>query len=113
MHHITGGGVVLVFLADVRIFSPTAWIQFSEVKRGLLPAMISCYIVPSLGPFLSKELMITGRRVDAKRCYEMGFVTAVGGSEEEFHQLCNQYIGMIKTSAPEAVRMCKELVCHR
>lgn len=46
-----GGGAVLLFLADVRIMVETAYVQFAEVKRGLLPAMISCFIVPSLGMY--------------------------------------------------------------
>lgn len=44
-----GGGCVFLFLGDVRIASKDAYIQFAEVKRGLIPAMISCYIIPSIG----------------------------------------------------------------
>lgn len=53
----------LVFTADVRVATKDAWFWFAEVKRGLVPAIISAYIVPQIGviaitPFSSA----TGKR---------------------------------------------------
>lgn len=105
-----GGGCVLLFLADVRIMLESAYVQFAEVKRGLLPAMISCYIVPSLGPFAASELFLTGRRADAKRCYEWGFLSAVAADEAALNATTKRYVGEFVSAAPGALATCKELI---
>jgi methylglutaconyl-CoA hydratase len=55
-----GGGCGLVFVTDIRIVSKDAHFSFPEVKRGLIPAMISTFIVPQLGLYKSKQYMLTG-----------------------------------------------------
>jgi 1,4-dihydroxy-2-naphthoyl-CoA synthase len=56
-----GGGMGLVFVTDIRISLKKAHFSFPEVKRGVIPALISSYIVPQLGPYLSTQYMLTGR----------------------------------------------------
>ncbi len=57
-----GGGTVFAFLVDFVLAQRDAYLQFSEVKIGLLPAMISCFIVPRLGAVQATAMMLTGRR---------------------------------------------------
>ncbi|CAO3659168.1 unnamed protein product [Rhizopus stolonifer] len=64
-----GGGVGLVFTTDIRIAHQNAYFALSEVKRGLVPAIISQYIVPELGPHKAKEYMLTGMRVSASELH--------------------------------------------
>jgi methylglutaconyl-CoA hydratase len=57
-----GGGTVFAFLVDFVIAVRGAYVQFSEVKIGLLPAMISCFIVPRIGTAQAGAMMLSGRR---------------------------------------------------
>lgn len=101
-----GGGIVLIFLADVRLMAPAAYVQFSEARRGLVPAMISTFIVPQLGAFRSRELFMTGRRVPADELLRMGALTAVGAVDA----LVPEYCAHLLASAPRASAACKRLV---
>lgn len=100
---VLGGGCVLLFLADVRIMVAKSYIQFSEVKRGLLPAMISVYIVPSLGPFISKELFLTGRKLEAQRCYSWGFITALANDASHLDTLVKEFSDELISSGTYAL----------
>lgn len=61
-----GGGWGLVFTADIILVAKSAFFQFSEVKRGIVPAIISAVVTPQLGLAKTKQLMITGRRISAE-----------------------------------------------
>lgn len=108
-----GGGIGLVFACDLRVCARDAYFQFSEVKRGIIPAKISVFIVPQLGEFMSRELMITGRKLSAARAYELGVVTAVEGTGEgagkSFESLVDEYTNHILSSASTSMSMVKEL----
>jgi len=106
-----GGGIGLVFMGDIRIATRDSFFAFTEVKRGLVPAMISTFIVPELGSFLSKEMFLTGRRVPAKQALDMGFLTAVAkDNKDDFERLTQEYLNHLLSSAPDAMRMIKGLV---
>lgn len=57
-----GGGTVFAFLVDFVLAVHDAYLQFTEVKIGLLPAMISCFIVPRVGSAQASAMMLSGRR---------------------------------------------------
>jgi enoyl-CoA hydratase/carnithine racemase len=72
--------------------------------------MISTFIVPQLGPFLSKELFLTGRTVQPHRAVAYGFVTAVAADTAALDVLTRQYCDMLLDSAPRAMALVKALV---
>lgn len=102
-----GGGIGIVFCCDVRIVSEKCYFCFAEVKRGLVPALISAIIAPEIGLFKAKQLMLTGEKVSAKRAYEMGFVSQVVKDDEELDRMTKWYVDQLMTSAPEAMAMIK------
>lgn len=106
-----GGGVGLAFACDIRIVNndQTRFI-LSEVKRGLIPATISKYIVREWGPSLAREAMITGRAVRPEELKRRGAVYALTFSLEEAWQAVHNVIRHVETSAPKAVSQVKELV---
>jgi methylglutaconyl-CoA hydratase len=75
--HAFGGGLGLVAAADIAIASDTAQMSFSEVRLGLIPAMISVVVVPKLGPHQALRLFLTGERFDARRALEYGLLHRV------------------------------------
>jgi methylglutaconyl-CoA hydratase len=104
-----GGGVGLLFACNVRIATKSSYIALTEVKRGLIPAMISQYIVPEVGQFKANEYMLTGRRVSAQECLQQNCLSAVV-EEDQLDQAVQRYVDLFGESAPGAMRDIKELV---
>lgn len=84
------GGNGIVFACDFRVCSTNAYFWFSEVKRGLVPAIISAFIVHELGPFKAKQLLLSGKRASPSVLLEYGALTAVVKPEN----LCSTTVEM-------------------
>ena len=72
-----GGGVGLLYACDIRIASDQSFIKFPEAALGIFPALISGYISPQLGPYLTQSLMMTGEPMSAAELKSFGQVSAV------------------------------------
>jgi hydroxymethylglutaryl-CoA lyase len=106
-----GGGVGLAFCCDIRIVvGANQKFTLSEVKRGLVPATISKYVVREWGPALSREAMITGRPILATELFQKNVIHAIVETEEEGKKKVEEYILHLKSSAPRAVSQVKELI---
>ncbi len=80
--HALGGGAGLVACADVAIAVDTATFGFTEARLGLIPAMISPYVLRAVGPRRARELFVSGRRFDAAEALEIGLVHQVVEADE-------------------------------
>ncbi|TMC46174.1 MAG: enoyl-CoA hydratase/isomerase family protein, partial [Chloroflexi bacterium] len=67
-----GGGAGLVAVADIAVASTEASFAFTETRLGILPAVVSPYVVRKIGPARATALFVTGSRIDAKRAHEIG-----------------------------------------
>ncbi|KAJ3409343.1 EnoyL-CoA hydratase [Chytridiales sp. JEL 0842] len=105
-----GGGVGLTFCTDVKLMHSSAYFQLSEVKRGLVPAIISLFIVPAIGTSLATQWFLTGERVKAERAWQVGVVAGVGKDEQELKSLVDKYADLLKEGGPSALKTAKELV---
>jgi hydroxymethylglutaryl-CoA lyase len=106
-----GGGVGLAFCCDIRIVvGAHQKFTLSEVKRGLVPATISKYVVREWGPALAREAMITGRPILASELFANNVIHAIVETEEEGKKKVEEYILHLKSSAPRAVSQVKGLV---
>ncbi|KAF9928517.1 EnoyL-CoA hydratase [Linnemannia zychae] len=105
-----GGGVGIVFSCNFRIAQSSAYFSMPEVHRGLIPALISEVIVPQLGPFRSKQYMLSGERVSAQEGHRVGFITSVAEDEASLDKKMQEYIDLLKLSGPGAMRDVKLLV---
>lgn len=103
-----GGGVGLIFTTDIRVAHKDAYFALTEVKRGILPAIISQYIVPELGSQKAKEYMLTGRKVSMEEVKSA--LSTVVSSEQELDQRVSDYATMLLESAPGAMAGIKQLV---
>jgi methylglutaconyl-CoA hydratase len=104
-----GGGVGLVAVCDIAIASPQTKFGLSEVKLGILPAVISPYVIAKTGPSHARALFLTGERFDTERAMRIGLVHRVA---EDVDAAVADVVGQLKTSGPEAVRECKKLIAH-
>ena len=104
-----GGGAGLVACCDLAIAADTARFGFSEVKLGLLPAVIAQYVVPKIGVSQARALFTSGERITAERAFEIGLVhavTAADGLDATVQTLATRML----SSAPSAIGAAKRLV---
>jgi methylglutaconyl-CoA hydratase len=106
-----GGGVGLAAVCDIVVAAEDAAFAFTEVKLGILPAVISPYALAKIGRSAARELFLTGARFSATRAYEIGLVHAVG-TEQELDRIVAKYVNDVSTSAPEAIAAAKRLIAE-
>jgi len=105
-----GGGWGIVFTSDIRIALRKSFFWFPDVQRGIVPAIISCYIVNEIGPLLAKDLMLTARKISADEAYKMGMLTAVVDTVEELNQKTKEFTEHLLKGAPGAIAETKKLI---
>src|SRR4051794_36140956 len=104
-----GGGVGLAAVCDIVVAAEDAAFGFTEVKLGILPAVISPYTIAKIGRSAARELFLTGARFSAARAREIGLVHAVA-DEHDLERVVAKYVNDLMTSAPEALAAAKALV---
>jgi methylglutaconyl-CoA hydratase len=107
-----GGGVGLAAICDVAIAMSDAKFGLSEVKLGILPAVISPYVIAKIGETHARALFLTGERFEAERAQRIGLVHRVVDTIEQLDAAVYETVTQLKTSGPEAVRECKKLIAH-
>ncbi|HJQ40938.1 MAG TPA: enoyl-CoA hydratase/isomerase family protein [Thermoanaerobaculia bacterium] len=107
-----GGGVGLAAVCDVAIAMSDAKFGLSEVKLGILPAVISPYVIAKIGETHARALFLTGERFEAERAQRIGLVHRVVDTLEQLDAAVYETVTQLKTSGPEAVRECKKLIAH-
>jgi enoyl-CoA hydratase/carnithine racemase len=98
-----GGGCGLAACADIAIADEDAVFGFSEVKLGIIPAVISPFVLAKIGSREARRYFVTGERFRADVALRIGLVSEVGAD-------AGPVIAELLTSGPEAVRAAKQLV---
>lgn len=104
-----GGGAGMAAACDITIAGENAKFCFSEVKFGLIPAVISPYVIRAIGERAATALFMTGNPIDAQRAYQLGLIQHCVPQQDLLTFTMN-YAEKIAHSAPEAVKDCKQLV---
>lgn len=107
---IFGGGIGLLFACDLIVSTKQAFFSFAEVKRGLVPAMISISLIPLLGPSISKQYMLTGAKLTAERALKLGLFYKVAENIEDLEKLIDETVEEIILGGPNAQKVIKELI---
>ena len=105
-----GGGVGLVSVCDIAIATADTKFGLSEVKLGILPAVISPYVIAKIGETHARALFLTGERFGAERALQIGLVHRLAENVEMLDKLVSDTVAQLLSSGPEAVRACKKLV---
>jgi methylglutaconyl-CoA hydratase len=103
------GGMGLVAAADIAIASTDAKFCLSEVKLGLIPAMISPYVIKAMGEPNARRYMLTAEVLGAAEAYRIGFVHDIA-PPEEFDAMVNQILGHLVQASPNALNETKRLI---
>ena len=112
--HAFGGGLGLFAVCDIAIAIPDCKFAFSEAKLGIIPSVISTYIVRRIGLSNMRRLFITGERFDSEYAKQVGLIDFVV-NEDEFDKKIEKYIDILRSSGPKAIVEVKKLVdsCER
>ena len=104
-----GGGLGLVACADIAIASERAVFATTEVRLGIVPAVISPFVVRAIGARHARRLFLTGERVDAAEAKALGLVHEVVPTASLDDHVTGM-IGALLAGAPEALADAKALV---
>lgn len=104
-----GGGSGLAAVCDIVVTESAAVFGFTETKLGILPAMISPYVIQKIGISAARELFLTGARFDAARAKEIGLVHAVVPANK-LDATVGQYVSEALSASPTAVARAKALI---
>jgi methylglutaconyl-CoA hydratase len=108
--HALGGGCGLVACSDIAVAAPDALFAFSEVKLGIIPAVISPFALAKIGPSAARRYFVTGEKFDAETALRIGLVHGVA---EDLDGAAKAILGELRSAGPEAARHAKKLVLER
>jgi len=108
--HALGGGVGLVACSDVVVAHPGTVFAFSEVKLGIIPAVISPFALRRIGESAARRYFVTGERFDAITALRIGLVHEVSA---DLDAALGRVLGELRTAGPRAARHAKRLVLDR
>jgi methylglutaconyl-CoA hydratase len=104
-----GGGSGLVACADIAIAADDATFGFSEVKLGIIPAVISPFVLPRIGPGAARRYFLTGERFGAETALRIGLVHEVVPAAT-LDEAVSGLLDELATAGRHAVREAKRLI---
>jgi methylglutaconyl-CoA hydratase len=102
-----GGGSGIAAAVDIGIAAEDAVFGFSEVKLGIVPAVISPFVLPKIEEGAARRYFLTGERFDAQTALRIGLVHEVAA---DLDGAVERVVGELLTSGPQAVREAKRLI---
>ncbi|MGZ6256820.1 MAG: enoyl-CoA hydratase-related protein [Candidatus Limnocylindria bacterium] len=105
-----GGGMALCCVADVTLATADATFGFTEVKLGLMPAVISPFVLPRIGEGAARALFVSGERFGAERALRIGLVSEVVADSEALAIRVEALLGELHSAGPQAVRNAKAVI---
>ena len=104
-----GGGVGLAAAVDIAVASEKASFALTEVRLGLLPGVISPFVVERLGPSKSRQLFMTGETVPGSEAWRIGLVHHVV-PHDQLDAKVQEVLDLLVLGGPDALLACKRLV---
>jgi methylglutaconyl-CoA hydratase len=104
--HALGGGVGLVACCDIVVAEPSAQFGFSEVKLGIVPAVISPFALAKIGPSAARRYFVTGERFSAEVALRIGLIHEVA---DDLDAAIERIVGELLSAGPNATRAAKQL----
>ena len=104
-----GGGIGLLAVCDITISPPESTFAFSEVKLGIVPAVISTFVAHRMSPASMRRFFITGERFTAAVAHEIGLIDLVVPAER-LDAAVDAYVDQVRSSGPIAIQEVKQLL---
>lgn len=106
---VRGGGCGIVAACDIAIAARTATFRLSEVKIGIIPSMISPYVIAAIGERQSRRYMLSGEEFDCAEAWRIGLVHDLV-EEAELGTRVGEMLGQLYTSGPKAMHAVKQMI---
>jgi methylglutaconyl-CoA hydratase len=105
-----GGGVGLVACCDIAVAAQSATFSLSEARLGLIPAVISPYVIAAIGERAARRYFLTAERFDAAEAWRIGLVHELVGDHESLDDRIGEIVDAMLACSPSAQREAKELI---
>src|SRR5437667_10339704 len=105
-----GGGAGLVAACDIAVGVESAQFGFTEVKLGIIPAIIAPFVIARVGPGRAREFFITGERFLAPVALNIGLIQHVAAHELALDALIDSQVSHILESTHDEITATKELI---
>jgi methylglutaconyl-CoA hydratase len=105
--HAFGGAVGFIACSDVAVAAEDAQFAFSEVLLGIVPAVISPFVLPRIGPGAARRYLLTGERFGPEEALRIGLIHEIA---VDLDAACSRIVEQLLAGGPEAVRAAKRLV---
>ncbi|HVA27383.1 MAG TPA: enoyl-CoA hydratase-related protein [Candidatus Baltobacteraceae bacterium] len=104
-----GGGAGLTAVCDIAIASDETIFGFTEVKLGIIPAVISPFVLAKIGVSHARALFLTGERFNAARAHHIGLIHEIVALDA-IDAAVERVVAEIRTAGPEAIATAKALI---
>jgi methylglutaconyl-CoA hydratase len=108
--HAIAGGCGIATLCDFTIAVPEAKFGYPEVCIGFLPAVVSIFLVRQIGEKQARDLLLTGKTIDAVEALRLGLITQIA-PPEELMTAAHEIAATLLSSSPTSLRVTKKLLC--
>jgi methylglutaconyl-CoA hydratase len=105
-----GGGVGLVACCDVAIATFDVAFSLTEVKLGIIPAVISPHVIAAIGERYARRYMLTAERFSAAEAYRIGLVHEMVADEVALDEAVGEIVDAMMKNGPRALAECKALI---
>jgi len=105
-----GGGVGLIAACDVAVATYDAQFALTEVRLGIVPAVISPYVLSAIGERYSRRYMLSAERFSASEAYRIGLLHEIVPGEEQLDEAIAEILDTLLKNGPAAQAECKALI---
>lgn len=105
-----GGGAGLIAACDIAVATYDALFAFTDVKLGLIPGVISPYLLAAIGPRYARRYLLSSERISAAEAYRIGLVHEIVPSEEQLDEAVGEILDSLLKGGPQAQGECKALL---
>ena len=105
-----GGGVGLVACCDIAVGTQGATFSLSETKLGLIPAVISPYVIAAIGERAAHRYFLSAERFDAAEAFRLGLLHELAPDDEAMDDKINDMATALLTCGPAAIAEAKQLI---
>jgi methylglutaconyl-CoA hydratase len=105
------GGCGIATLADFTLAAPEAKFGYSEVKIGFIPALVSVFLRRQVGEKVARDLLLSGRTIDAPDALRLGLVSEIVASEKLLDR-ARELAATLIASSPTSILRTKRLLLH-
>jgi len=106
-----GGGVGLVACCDIAVAGTGATFSLSEVRLGLIPAVISPYVIGAIGERNARRYFLTAERFDSQEALRIGLVHSVA-NDADLDSAISSILDQLLKGGPKAIAAAKDLIAH-